>query len=557
MLNRNIRDRLSQTRACRTRDVDHPLLHHEDGVLGGVDAGQRVSGHGHNIGIFPRLQRPDPVRQTSLRSVATVLLHNKIMKKDSAAAEPAGTWRALWSSHMLGRFLLLCLGVWLHAADTLVTATITPSIVDEIGGVAYVSWMISLYQVGAIIAGAASAVLCQRLTLKRVLLGAASMYGVGCVIAAIASHMAMLLAGRFIQGMGGGLLLSLCYLAIQQWFAPALWSRLFGINAFIWGAGSLLGPLIGGVFASLHAWRMAFWLFALQAGVLWLLAARYLPAEQPQMSRMQTMDWPLRPLLILLIATLVIAQSGVTGSSVLALIGCISGALLLYVAARLDRRARARLLPAQLLDMRAPIGAGLLMVFALSVATTGFWAYGPLILKVLFATNPLFSGYALAAEALAWSLATMAVSAAPLSADKPLIRVGAVAVSAGVAGFAWAVPEGSLVGIVVCSLLQGVGFGLFWPAVVHRLVRYANPDEKDLAAASPSTIQRIGYALGTAIAGIVANLCGLAEGVSAAAARSAAFWVFAGFIPVLAAALFGAWRFTAASMPASEPLHRK
>ena len=467
------------------------------------------------------------------------------MNQDIAGTAPAGTWRALWSSHMLGRFLLLCLGVWLHAADTLVTATITPSIVDEIGGVAYVSWMISLYQVGAIIAGAASAVLCQRLSLKRVLLGAALMYGVGCVTAALATHMGMLLAGRFIQGIGGGLLLSLCYLAIQQWFPPALWSRLFGINAFIWCAGSLLGPLIGGVFASLHAWRMAFWLFALQAGILWLLAARYLPAEQPQALPAQPMDWPLRPLVILLCATLIIAQSGVTGSSLLAMIGCVSGALLLYVAARLDRRAIARLLPAQLLDMRAPIGAGLLMVFALSVATTGFWAYGPLILKVLFATNPLFSGYALAAEALAWSLATMAVSAAPISADRPLIRVGAVAVSIGAAGFAWAVPAGSLAGIVVCSLLQGVGFGLFWPAVVHRLVRHANQDEKDLAAASPSTIQRIGYALGTAIAGIVANLCGLAEGVSAAAARSAAFWVFAAFIPVLAAALFGAWRFTA------------
>ena len=113
------------------------------------------------------------------------------------------------------------------------------------------------------------------------------------------------------------------------------------------------------------------------------------------------------------------------------------------------------------------------MVFTLSIATTSFWAYGPLILKVLFATNPLFSGYALAGEALAWSLATMAVSAAPVSADKPLVRIGTVAVSIVVAGFAWAVPAGSLGGIVLCSLLQGVGFGLFWPAVVHRLVRYS------------------------------------------------------------------------------------
>jgi hypothetical protein len=144
----------------------------------------------------------------------------------------------------------------------------------------------------------------------------------------------------------------------------------------------------------------------------------------------------------------------------------------------------------------------------------------------------------------------MAVSTAPVSADRRLIRTGAVAVALGAAGFAWAMPAGSLAGILLCSLLQGVGFGLFWPAVVHRLVRHAGAGERDLAAASPSTIQRIGYALGTAMAGIVANVSGLAEGVSAPAARLAAFWVFAAFFPILAAALWGAWRFTDEGAPA-------
>jgi len=452
------------------------------------------------------------------------------------------SWQDLWASGLLGRFLLLCLGVWLHAADMLVTATITPAIVDEIDGVAYVSWTISLYQVGAIIAGAASGVLCQRASLKRVLVAAALTYGAGCVLAALAPGMWLLLLGRFIQGVGGGLLLSLCYVAIQQWFEPRFWGRLFGINAFIWGAGSLLGPLIGGVFANLHAWRSAFWFFALQAGALSLLAAARLPGELRTTAVAGA--WPLRPLLILLLATLIIAQSGVTGQAALAIGGCLSGSLLLYAAARIDRRAHVRLLPARLLDLRDPIGAGLLMVFALSVGTTGFWAYGPLILKILFATNPLFSGYALAAEALAWSAATIAISGATPAADRLLIRGGALIVALGAAGFTVAVPAGSLWGILLCSLLQGLGFGLFWPAIVHRLVRFSHATEQSLAAASPSTIQRIGYAVGTAAAGIIANLSGLAQGVSVAAARVAAFWVFAAFIPILAIAIFGAWRFT-------------
>jgi hypothetical protein len=70
-----------------------------------------------------------------------------------ATLELGGAWKGLWISGLLGRFVLLCLGVWLHAADTLVTATVTPAIVDEIGGIAYVSWTILLYQIGAIVAG--------------------------------------------------------------------------------------------------------------------------------------------------------------------------------------------------------------------------------------------------------------------------------------------------------------------------------------------------------------------------------------------------------------------
>ena len=71
-----------------------------------------------------------------------------------------GTWGDLWRSGLFGRFVLLCLGVWLHAADSLVTATIVPAIVEDIGGIAYVGWTIALYQIGALVAGAATALVC-------------------------------------------------------------------------------------------------------------------------------------------------------------------------------------------------------------------------------------------------------------------------------------------------------------------------------------------------------------------------------------------------------------
>ena len=102
---------------------------------------------------------------------------------------------------------MLCAGIWLHAADSLVTATIAPAIIEDIGGVAFISWTIMLYEVGAIVAGAAAPMLGRRLGVKRVLRFAALAYGGGCLIAGFAPTMGVLLAGRLAQGCGGGMML--------------------------------------------------------------------------------------------------------------------------------------------------------------------------------------------------------------------------------------------------------------------------------------------------------------------------------------------------------------
>ena len=78
-----------------------------------------------------------------------------------AAIARKGAWGELWQSGGSAASSL-CVGVWLHAADSLVTPTAVPAIVADIGGVAYVAWTIALYQIGAIVAGAATAPLCRR-----------------------------------------------------------------------------------------------------------------------------------------------------------------------------------------------------------------------------------------------------------------------------------------------------------------------------------------------------------------------------------------------------------
>jgi MFS family permease len=450
--------------------------------------------------------------------------------------------QSAWTLTLVGRFVLLCTGVWLYAADTLVTATVAPAMVAAIGGVSLINWTLSVYEIGAIIAGAVTPVLCRRFGLKQVLNASALLYAVGCSASGVASRIEWVLVGRLLQGLAGGTLLSLCYVAINEWFPQKLWKRLFGIVAAVWGIGSLLGPLIGGFFATTERWRGAFFCFALQAALLLLVASLYLPKEKPV--SVSERRWPWQALLLLSGATLSIAAAGISTRLPVAVLECLIGIAGLYLAARVDRSAPNRMLPAKLVNAREPFGAGLIMVFLLAVSTTGFWTYGPLLLKVLFNVTPLLSGYILASEALSWSFVTLAIGSLPDRFERHLIRWGTFIIAAGAVGFTLAVPSGSLAAMVACALFQGGGFGLCWPSIVHRLVRLRGDEAQAITSAAGSILQRIGYAVGAAAAGIAANACGLSDVVSISAARGAAVWVFAAFVPLLIVALILSWTFS-------------
>jgi MFS family permease len=466
------------------------------------------------------------------------------IEKQRAEEQPA--WRELARSGRLPQFVLLCLGVWLHAADTLVTATIMPAVVEDIGGVAYVNWTISLYQIGSILAGTATGALSRRLGLRSMLIVAAAVYGLGCLANALTPDMAIMLAARLVQGVGGGAMVSLSYVAIQLLFPERLWTRLMAIVAMIWGVAALCGPLIGGLFAHAGSWRGLFWTFAAQAVLLGLAARIFL--DDSARSRPESRRWPWSPLILLAAATLLIGEAGAIARLALSVPLGAAGGVLLYAAARADRRAANRLLPGQLLEVTSPLGAGLLMVFALSAATTAFWAYGPLILQIAFATDPLVSGYLMAAEAVAWSLCTMMIAGAKPSTDWLIIRLGVALIALSGVGFTILMPSGALPGILLSMVLQGAGFGLCWPFVVRRMVILAPDGERDLAASAAPTVQRIGYAVGAAAAGIAANAAGLGDGATVAAARAAAFSVFAAFLPLFAIGGLAALRFTARDM---------
>lgn len=466
-------------------------------------------------------------------------------------------WRALWAGGDLGRFCFISLGILLHATNETMIATIMPGMVADIHGVELVGWSLASYEIGSIVAGAASGRLVSYLPLRTNMAGAALIYAVGALICATAPAMDWFVAGRLIEGFGGGGLTALAFVSVERLFEKRIWPQLFAIMSVVWGVAAFSGPLIGAYVAAAASWRWAFGLFCI-VGIVMALATMAVLRSPRATSRQGAgtpPPFPFAALAVLAVSITLVAVAGVVGRPALALplvavgIAGIAGFFLLDA-----RRPASRLFPRHPFDMRTHMGSGLVMLGAFSIGTVPFGVYAPLLLTTLHGISAITAGYLIAAEAIAWSVLSIAFAGARPHHERGIILAGALMIAAAMVGLVFAVPAGSVPLVLVCSILQGGGFGLSWPFVNRMIIISARPEESAVASSSVPTTQRIGYALGAAVAGIVANLVGFSHGLTVETARTVAPILYLSFLPFGAIGCIAALRLlrksTAAEVPA-------
>ncbi len=190
----------------------------------------------------------------------------------------AGSWMDVLDEGRGQRFGLICLGVWLSAADSLVTATIMPSVGRALNGYAWFGWATAGYLLASVMASASAGLIARRLGLRLGAAMAACLYAFGCIMSAAGPNISVFLAGRVLQGMGGGWVVGFCSVAIGLLFPDRTLPKVYAAVTSVWGIASLVGPLIGGIFADAGVWRWAFWSFAIQGLAVAVAAFVMLPS---------------------------------------------------------------------------------------------------------------------------------------------------------------------------------------------------------------------------------------------------------------------------------------
>jgi len=210
---------------------------------------------------------------------------------------------------------------------------------------------------------------------------------------------------------------------------------------------------------------------------------------------------------------------------------------------RLDRVAAPPLLPSDAFSLHTPTGMGLWLALLLCITFSPLQIYVPIFLQHLRGLDPLAAGFTVASGSLGWTIASLVTAGASgpwpdrlMSAGPAIMGIGLMAVAL---LFGSSVTTLALVPAIVAL---GMGIGQCWPFVAHRIMSGARAGDEVVAASSVPTVQQTGFALGAALAGVVANASGLSAGLTDDAMEQQAFWVPASFVVPAALACLASFR---------------
>lgn len=286
----------------------------------------------------------------------------------------------------------LLLGLLIAALDQTIVSTALPTIVSDLGGMAHLSWVVTAYMLAATAATPLWGKLGDQYGRKKLFQYAIVLFLIGSALCGLAQDMPQLIGFRALQGLGGGGLIVLSMAIVGDIVPPRERGRYQGLFGGVFGATSVLGPLLGGLFVDNLSWRWVFYI-NLPIGLVALVviaAALHIPAR----SSKHTIDY-LGTFLIACVATclVLVASLGATwGWASARIIGvAVLGVVLLAAFLLVERKAAEPVLPLKLFRIRT-FSLCSAISFVVGFAMFGAMVYLPTFLQIVQGVSPTMSG---------------------------------------------------------------------------------------------------------------------------------------------------------------------
>ncbi len=433
------------------------------------------------------------------------------------------------------RYLLVTLGalalVFLAAFESLAVTTIMPLVSRELDGAS----LYALAFAGPLATGVIGMVAAGNWSDRRGPVGplyaSVALFVLGLLIAGSAGTMAALLAGRLVQGLGGGAVTVALYVVVARVYPPVLHPKIFAAFAAAWVVPSLVGPFAAGLVAQWLSWH---WVFLGVVGLVVPALLMIVPAlrglsggdegDVPAASAAPAKPWDFGRLAWAALAAL--AVLGLNLSVELPAAGGVLAAAAVVVALVAVRP----LVPRGTLSARRGLPAVILSRGLASAAFFGAEVYLPYLLVERYVFSPTFAGLTLTGGALAWAAASAVQGRLGARLEhRRAIRIGsAMVLGAVVLALATTLLAWPAAVAITGWIFAGGGMGLMYPRLSVMTLALSTKDTEGFNSSAMSISDSLGGALALAATGIVFAAFATATATAAAGAGGTGAAPFAG-----------------------------
>ena len=392
--------------------------------------------------------------------------------------------------------------VTLVAFEALATATAMPVAARELGGVRSYGLVFSLFLTTSLLGIVAAGGWSDARGPRGPMLAGLTLFAGGLVLSGTASSFGVLLAGRAVSGLGGGLLTVSIYVVVAGAYPEALRPRVFGVLSSAWVLPSVLGPPVAGWLATQVSWRAVFLVAVpLTAVPVPALLRRLRPGGRAGPGGAGDADLVSGRLVrgLALAVGAVAVQWGLQGAGGLPAPPVVVAGAVLVVAALPG------LLPAGALRLARGLPSVVVVRGLFTAAFFGAETFVPLMLVTERDLSPALAGLTLTAGAVGWSAGSWLQSAGRLPVGRPtLLWVGGLVIGVSVLLLA-VTPFGGVPPWLVAPMwsLGGLGMGLGMSSTSVLTLDLSEPGAQGRNSAGLQVSDALGGVLGIGVAGAV------------------------------------------------------
>ncbi|HEY6780684.1 MAG TPA: DHA2 family efflux MFS transporter permease subunit [Thermoleophilaceae bacterium] len=401
--------------------------------------------------------------------------------------------------------VVLCAGMLMIILDSTVVNVALPSIQSDLGfSQSSLAWVVNAYLIafgGLLLLAGRLGDLIGRKTIFMVGL---AIFTTASLLCGLADSQELLIAARFVQGVGGALTSAVILGMIVTMFPePRDQAKAIGVYSFVASAGASIGLLAGGVLTQSLSWHWIFFV-NIPIGIATAIFGVRLIEREAGIGLRRGADVPgavlVTSALMLGVYTIVQAADHGWGAASTLVLGAVSIALLAGFVAR-EATARQPLMPLRILRSRNVAGANGIQILMVA-GLFGMFFLGVLYLQRVLGYDAIETGLAFLPVSVGIGVLSLGFSARLMTRFGPRATLlpGLALVAAGLAWFTRAPVDGSYLTDVLPSMLPlGIGAGLAFPALMTMAMSGATPSDSGLASGLVNTTQQVGGALGLAV----------------------------------------------------------